>query len=254
DPGDVGRESAEALVKAVAEAKPFLEFRLDRVLARADLHSVQGRARAAETAVAVIAEHPSDFVRDQYLMKVAGPTRTDESLLRQHLARAGSGAPARRGDARAAPAPAAGSHPGGAEIEALRLAVHHPDTVAQRLEGVLFTDEVHLAAFQALCAAPTLDQAIAQARPDAAALLQRLAVEEAGADPDDVIRLLVAAAVQRVISRLRADARASAAPTDYAPTIAWLKVTGERLWDDATSVEASGQLVPWLVQFALEGE
>ena len=41
-------------------------------------------------------------------------------------------------------------------------------------------------------------------------------------------------------------------PTDYAATIAWLKVTTEQLWDDATSVGASEQLVAWLVQFGEE--
>jgi hypothetical protein len=117
---------------------------------------------------------------------------------------------------------------------------------------VLFADEVNLAGFEALYAASTLDEAIERARPEAAALLQRLAVEDAEADPDDVIRLLVANAAQRRLSILQAEARASADATEYAPTIAWLKVTTEQLWDDATSVGASEQLVAWLVQFGEE--
>jgi hypothetical protein len=140
----------------------------------------------------------------------------------------------------------------GPEVEALRLAVHQPDAVADRLEGVLFADEVHLAAFDALCAAATLDDAIVRAHPEAAALLQRLAVEEADADPDDVVRLLVANAAQRRLTRLQAEARGADDPTEYAATIAWLKVTTEQLWDDATSVGASEQLVAWLVQFGEE--
>jgi hypothetical protein len=141
----------------------------------------------------------------------------------------------------------------GPEVEALRLAVHRPDEVAHRLEGVLFADEVHLAAFDALCAAATLEEAIERARPEAAALLQRLAVEEADADPGDVIRLLVANAAQRRLSILQAEARAADDPTEYSATIAWLKVTTEQLWDDATSVGASEQLVAWLVQFGEGG-
>jgi hypothetical protein len=140
----------------------------------------------------------------------------------------------------------------GPEVEALRLAVHRPDEVAHRLEGVLFADDVHLAAFDALCAAATLDEAIESAHPDAAALLQRLAVEEADADPDDVVRLLVANAAQRRLAALQAEARGSDDPTAYAPTIAWLKLTSEQLWDDATSVGAAEQLVAWLVQFGEE--
>jgi hypothetical protein len=120
------------------------------------------------------------------------------------------------------------------------------------LEGVLFADDTNLAAFDALCAAATLDEAIESARPDAAALLQRLAVEEAEADADDVVRLLVANAAQRRLTLLQAEARAADDPTDYAATIAWLKVTTEQLWDDTTSIGASEQLVAWLVQFGEE--
>ena len=59
DPGDLARTDPEALREAVAEARPFLQFRVDRVLAAADLASVEGRARAADAALAVVAEHPT---------------------------------------------------------------------------------------------------------------------------------------------------------------------------------------------------
>jgi hypothetical protein len=141
----------------------------------------------------------------------------------------------------------------GPEVEALRLAVHRPEEVANRLEGVLFADDVHLAAFDALCRSSTLDEAIEVAMPDASALLQRLAVEETEADANDVIVLLVAAAAHRSVDVLQAEARASSMPTDYAATIGWLKVTTEQLWEPQTSVGASDQLVAWLVQFGQEG-
>jgi DNA primase len=250
DPGDLGRDDPEALQRAVKEAKPFLEFRLDRVLAAAELGSVEGRARAAEAAIDIVAEHPNDLVRDQYLMKVTGPTRFTDDQLRDRLAKV------LRGDRRTSldtGQQAKRKALVGPEVEALRLAVHRPDEVASRLEGVLFADEVHLAAYDALCAAATLDEAIERARPEAAALLQRLAVEEAEADPDDVVRLLVANAAQRQLVALQAEARGAADPMEYAPTITWLKVTTEQLWDDATSVGASEQLVAWLVQFGEGG-
>jgi DNA primase len=251
DPGDLGRDDPEALQRAVKEAKPFLEFRLDRVLAAAELDTVEGRARAAEEALVVIAEHPSDFVRDQYLMKVTGPTRVKEDQLRDHLARIVAGD--RRTSLAASNRPAPRSALVGPEVEALRLAVHRPDEVAHRLEGVLFADEVHLAAFDALCESATLDEAIERARPEAAALLQRLAVEDADADPDDVVRLLVANAAQRRLVLLQAEARTADDPTSYGATIGWLKRTMDQLWDSATSVGASEQLVAWLVQFGEGG-
>ncbi len=256
DPGDLGRTDPEALQAAVKDARPFLEFRLDRVLGRADLATPEGRARAAEEALAVIAEHPKDFVRDQYLMKVSGPTRLQEDRLRQHLAsilRGDPGGPSRNPTIeRVSTSGAARGRHGGPELEALRLAVHQPDAVANRLEGVLFADEVNFAAFTALCTATTLEEAIAVARPDAAALLQRLAVEEAEADADDVLRLLVANAAQRSLSILQSEARNADEPTAYSATIAWLKHTTEQLWDDVTSLSAAEQLVPWLVKFGEE--
>src|SRR5947208_12673582 len=72
DPADVWREDPEALVSAVKGATPFLEFRIERMLAGSDLTTLEGRAHAAERAAAMIVEHPSDLVRDQYVMRLAG--------------------------------------------------------------------------------------------------------------------------------------------------------------------------------------
>ena len=47
DPGELARTDPEALRRAVEEARPFLAFRLDRLLAGSDLATVEGRARAA---------------------------------------------------------------------------------------------------------------------------------------------------------------------------------------------------------------
>ncbi len=88
DPADVGRDDPDALVAAVTGATPFLEFRIDRLLAEADLTSLEGRARAAEQAAVLVAEHPNDLVRDQYVMKLAGRLEIDPDRLRDTVARA----------------------------------------------------------------------------------------------------------------------------------------------------------------------
>jgi DNA primase len=75
DPADLAQTDPDALAAAVAGAKPFLKFRLDRVLDAAALDTPEQRARAAEAAVAVVAEHPSELVRDQYLLEVAARCR-----------------------------------------------------------------------------------------------------------------------------------------------------------------------------------
>ena len=82
DPAQLAADDPEGLRKAVSEAKPFLRFRIERVLQAADLSTVEGRAKAAELSMAMIAEHPSELVRDRYLMEVADRTRQEPSALR----------------------------------------------------------------------------------------------------------------------------------------------------------------------------
>ncbi len=85
DPGELARTDPEALRESVTGARPFLQFRVDRVLAAADLASVEGRARAADAALAAVAEHPDDLVRDQYVMQVADRCRLEPDRVRQRL-------------------------------------------------------------------------------------------------------------------------------------------------------------------------
>ncbi|MDE3087530.1 MAG: DNA primase, partial [Acidobacteriota bacterium] len=147
DPADLARRDPEALRVAVAGARPFLRFRVEQVFAGADLSTAEGRAKAAEEAVAAVVEHPNELVRDQYLMLVADRCRLEPAALRplaERLARraAAGDSPGPAAHRRTAPqdeepvpAPAATSGSGPAEarrpgLEALRLAVHRPEAVA----------------------------------------------------------------------------------------------------------------------------
>ena len=85
DPADLAQVDPQRLVAAVERASPFMQFRLDRAFASADLTSPEGRARAAEAALLMVAEHPADLVRDQYVMQVAGRCRMDPTRLRPRL-------------------------------------------------------------------------------------------------------------------------------------------------------------------------
>ena len=273
DPGELAQKDPEALRAAIADARPFLAFRLERALAAADLRSPEGRARAAQAAMAVVREHPSDLVRDQYLMEVAGRTRVDPDRLRALAAgyvpeRSTGYVPER--STGSVPEPSTGSVPersardragrlppvvarrapdrGGPELEALRVAVHRPEGMAGRLHDVLFADDAARSGWRALRAAGSLHEAIDAADPAAAVLLQRLAVEETDADPDDVLARLADEAARRALAELEASARASAEPTGYAPLIGWLKVTMEELREPATQAEATERLVRWLVE------
>lgn len=115
DPADLGREDPEALAATVTAARPFLEFRLERLFGAADLRTAEGRARAAEAAVLLVAEHPSDLVRDQYLMRIADRCQVDVARLRGRLAAApvGSEVPPRAQGRGGAPTSPRGERPVG---------------------------------------------------------------------------------------------------------------------------------------------
>jgi hypothetical protein len=199
--------------------------------------------------MAVIVEHPNDMVRDQYLMEVADRCRVDPARLRAgEWRRESNGAGAAPGTGGRVATPArAGRLPSGPELEALRLAVRRPEAVAERLDETLFADELCRAVYQALASAATLHEAIAAAEPEAADLLQRLAVEDTEEDPDDVTIRLLERAGARVLADLQSEARSSAAPEEYAAVIGWLKLALEELRDPQSGGDAEARLVPWLV-------
>ena len=234
DPGELSSQDPAALEAAIKGAKPFLTFRLDRLFLRSDLRTPGGKARAAEAAMTAVREHPSDLVRDQYVMTVSDRTGIEPARLRMLLE--GRPAPVARA--------ARPGRPEGPEVEALRLAVHRPEEVAALLHEVLFVDPVALAGYRALCASTHLAQAIDLAEPEAASLLQRLAVEDADVSADDVLARLAEEAAKRVIAELEAEARRSGTLTE---DVGWLKVTIAEVREAPTGVEATGRLVRWLV-------
>lgn len=248
DPGDLARRDPEALRRAIAEARPFLAFRMERVLTAADLRSPEGRARAAEAALAVIAGHPSDLVRDQYLMTLADRVSIDAERLRpllsglrgeggRHQARAHDPSPA-------LPAPGAASGP---EVEALRLAVLQPEAMSDRLHRALFSDPLVAEAYETVMAAGDLHQALDSATPAVAALLRRLAVEEPQSDVAEVTGRLGELAAGRCLRELESQMRSAADPLAYAQEVGWLKLTLEQCRDPETAEGATAALVRWVV-------
>jgi DNA primase len=301
DPGEMARSDPEGLRRAVEKAKPFLRFRVERILEAAQLDAPEGRAKAADAALTAVAEHPDDLVRDQYLMEVAERCRLEPPQLRQRLeqlrterARAGPGGPAggrtpprfrRRPDGARVEDDAWVREPddggdwspddterrvsreaGGATIpssdgpdgngsarefrpglEALRLAIHRPDDVGDRLEPALFRDGVQRAAYQSLVDADDLHQAIDRAAPPVQALLVRLTVEVPTSDPDDVVVQLVRDAARRELRVITSEARTSPAAAQEAVDVTnWVQA----LDDSDASAAAIERLVAWLVMRA----
>ena len=243
DPGELAYRDPEALRRAVTEAVPFLGFRVGRVLEAATLASPEGRARAAEQALAVIAEHPSELVRDQYVMQVADRCRLAPDQLRARL--------------RAPRAMRVAVEPSAArvrvdrdnpELEVLRHLIHAPDGIDPLLMGdtavteSLFRDERNAAAFRALAATANVQEAIAVADPGAAELLLRLGVEEVDSEAEDAVALVVREAARRAVADERRRAEASGEPVSLAPVVLAI----EQLTEPASRRAAIGQLLTWL--------
>jgi DNA primase len=280
DPGDLARTDPAALVRAIEEARPFLQFRVDRMLGAGDLGTAEGRARAAEAALTAVAEHPLDLVRDQYVMQIADRCRLDAALLRERLdhlrAHPPTQAPARRSRARRDEPPPAeypedeGERSGrewseataavalrpGPGLEALKLAVHRPEEVADRLHAVMFTDGVQRQAFTALLEHDSVQEAVEAAGSEVAIVLRRVVVEEpVHGDPelgdpvDSVVTVLLREATRRALAEIEIESRAGgdtwrSRAAETAQVRLWLDELGEL----RNGRDAADRLVAWLIE------
>jgi DNA primase len=247
DPADLAGSDPEALRRAVTDAVPFLAFRLDRLLAGSSLVSVESRARAAAAAAALIAEHPNQIVREDYAAQIA----LRLGVRPEHLMTGQGDGGRRPGNVRAPSKQRRRTET--ASLLALSLAVHQPETVCEMLHEVLFADPVELGAYQALARSATLQEAVAEAAPEVAELLLRLAVEEvADTDAQAVVGRLVDEATSRVLTDMEVGFRAGTSPDDDPQLFGWLKLRIEDLRDDTARASAIEQLLPFLVARAPE--
>jgi DNA primase len=272
DPGELSQRDPEKLRQAIADAVPYLQFRVNRLLSSADLKNAEGRARGAEAALSAVAEHPDPLVRDQYVMMLSDRTAITAQLLRNQLsavlaqpaserkffANANATAPSRP----VVKEVSSGSRPG---LEALRLAVHRPDLVVDRLEAVLFKDPIQREAFLALSNADNLAAAIesvAEESPAVASLLYRLDVEEPtpvdnpALDPaDPVMAQLVREGVRRELSlRQGAVRRGEEEIATIAQETAEVRRYLAELDDPINGRAATDWLVAWLMVTSQEDE
>jgi DNA primase len=243
DPAELALADPARLQQAVSNARPFLAFRLDRHFAASDLSTAEGRAKAAERALAMVAEHPNELVRDQYLVLVAERCRLDPASLRAV------------GPRPVAPRPAASQRPirrdrETVELQMLRLAVHRPELVAAFVDESLFADDLYREAFATLLSADELHQAVASASEPVAELLQRLAVED-----DDVVDdrgaehlagRMVDDAVARRVAAIAAEVRRTG-DLELGRRSAELQKAQAELRDHGWRIADAERLLSWLV-------
>ena len=203
DPGDLWPDQAPALVAAVERAAPFLEFRVDRLLEAGDLSTIEGRARAAGAAAALVAEHPNELVRDQYVMKLAGRLQINDDRMREAVERSRHG---ERPKVTATTQPVRTRPVDRRELDALRWAVHEPKEISGRLAFELFHDPLARDAYRAL-SQWSFREAVAHAEPEVSKLLERLAVEDPVVEsqaPEDMVSRVVVNLVEASSQRLLA--------------------------------------------------
>jgi DNA primase len=261
DPAELAQKDPEALRQAVAQAVPFLQFRLERVLDAANTSTPEGRARAAEMALGVISEHPTDLVRDQYLMNVADRLRLDVASLRTRMGEVQK-APVRkyidnapsyddepRQEVQIGPMPRPG-------LEALRLLIHFPSDVNERLVAPYFVHPIQRAVYEGLSSqkpvSSVIDQLQEEGNEAAAQVLTQLAVDEldrvyTADDVSAVVAQLLRSAVNEELKNVERELREGSLAPDIA--MATIRDVKERLplLESAHHDVAEKDLREWLL-------
>ena len=195
DPGDLANSDPTALASAVANAQPFLGFRLQRVLDAGSVTSPEARSRTAEQAMAVINEHPDTNVRKIYAgqvathvgIPVADLVRLAERGVRKPTVNISSAPNTRRGES--------------AEFVVLALMFSQWETIANWLSEALFVDEVHRRAFLAVAQAHgDVSKSLELADPEAREVLERAAVADVETQAVREAWNLLSAAVRRELA------------------------------------------------------
>lgn len=198
DPGELAQRDPAALAAAVAEAVPFLAFRLRRVVDRQAARTPEERVRLAERAMSVVNEHPDVNVRKLYAGEVAAQTGIPVNDLVTIAERR------QRDPSLEMQRPRAHEAKENAEFVAIAQLAQDWDSIAGWLIEELFHDDVHRRAFVALADSDgNLDAAIDSADPDAREVLERSAVADLDVDPETEARNLIAAAVRRELAARR---------------------------------------------------
>ncbi|MDE0194101.1 MAG: hypothetical protein OXP08_00970, partial [bacterium] len=172
--------------------------------------SARGGGRPPPPPLAALDEHPSELVRDRYLVPVADRCKLDPALLRATVQRFRA---ARRGDAAsaggedAAGVTAAGPADPSIAEQVLLLRVHAPETFPPWVSPGLFESDVHQRILVALANGATLRDLRDAAPQEVAPAVARLAVCDPPACAEPVIGRLVFDAAGRWISATTRRAR-----------------------------------------------
>lgn len=244
DPDDLSRSDPERLQASITNALSFLEFRLDRVLARHTMDSIEHRARAAEDALQLVAEHPNALVRDQYVMTIADRCRMDADRLREMVRN-----PKRRGapvaEAPTVPAPQQGSD--NVEDQAIQLMIGDEHDVSRLFSESLFVTPMRREIFTAVRDAPSVREAVDMLGSDESNLLIELAASsDDDLDASAVASRLLGKAADRLAMQLEAEARATGEFELLLPDVKFLRQWAIDLREPISDLTQLAPLADWV--------
>jgi DNA primase len=227
DPDELIRTDPDAWRRAVAEAKPVIEYFIDRNAADVGLDSVAGKRELTGRVLALLKRVGDPIERNLYLQRLAQLVGVEERVLAEALQRE----PVRRAPSRSVPATAPDEHGvperthlGPLEAEALSLLLRYPRLAAQLPDGPLRLRDASASALASAWRAhladgdetvdgsrleafvATLDPASAELARD---LLARMAAREGqeSLEPDVAQRVLRLTLLRLRIQRLEEDLR-----------------------------------------------
>jgi len=159
DPDEMARSDPDRLRAILGQAKPVLEYVIDRLAARHDLAGPDDRRRFLAEVLPLLSGEPDALTRELYLGKLAALTGVQQEALREEAQRAPK-APARRPAAPpvpSAPAPAAAKEQGSdLERSVMAQLVQFPEDAARvDLAPEDLLDSDHRAIFELLRAKRT---------------------------------------------------------------------------------------------------
>ena len=211
DPADVVKEDGpDGIRKAIGEAQPLLQFKLEESLAKIPLDTPEARARAVREAARVLGSHPDPIARSDYVFMAAERIGVDVSSVERALTEVRTGgaedtsANVKMYEDRRLPGQVK------VEREALQLLLdRHTETVPwlESMADDEFTSRARRELFTAIRDARLASGNVSPAAlverlsPDAATLLTELSVGEAM--PDQMPEEGVQERIDEVFTRLR---------------------------------------------------
>ncbi len=93
DPDECIQKDPSAWKKAIAEARPFMDYYFDKTVKDVDLKTVQGKKQVAKLLLPLISRLPDQIEQTHYLQKLSATVNVEEKFLRDQITK--SAKPAR---------------------------------------------------------------------------------------------------------------------------------------------------------------